>query len=81
MPVALTVDIVERDGETIAVRHVFFSATEGGANDLYEAHKAQCAPLRQAEAEDRIIEETEDIDELPSAEADEGDEEEEEEEE
>jgi hypothetical protein len=71
MPFSLTVDKLEDDG-TIRVRHIFFGETEEECEDLRDEHGAGCKAFGPAlERKEGVIEEIEEIDEIPEWEADE----------
>jgi len=77
MAYKLTVDIVDADGE-ISLTHTFWGATEKEVEDALDEHADVDKDLAAAQAEERTIKETEEIDdnELPQADDGEGDEEE-----
>ena len=81
MATALNVDIFDVNGRVI-VRHVFFGEDEAEAEELKQSHLKACGQFRQADAENRTGEFTEEIDDedVPT-EADYEDEEDEEEDE
>lgn len=64
MPFALNVDKLDREGK-ISVRHIFYGATQEECEQLRDAHGAGCQAFGPALNEGRIIEEFEEIDELP----------------
>jgi len=64
MPIALTVDKLEPDG-TIRVRHVFFGETLAECEKLRDKHASGCAAFGPALEHETVIEETEEIDEIP----------------
>jgi hypothetical protein len=64
MPIALTIDKLEPDG-TIRVRHTFFGETLLECEKLRDAHGAGCKAFGPALERDEIIEEVEEIDEIP----------------
>jgi hypothetical protein len=69
MPVSLTVDKLEPDG-TIRVRHVFYGETIEECEKLRDAHGAGCQAFGPALHKKMVIEEEEEIDELPQWEDD-----------
>lgn len=69
MPYSLTVDKLEDDG-TIRVRHVFFADTVDECEELRDQHGAGCAAFGPALERETVIEEVEEIDELPEWETD-----------
>ena len=73
-----TVDIIEKDGETINVTLTFWGETEREADDHFEELLATCPWFKAAVDEDRITDETETIssDELPEVDDEEDEEEE-----
>lgn len=64
MAYALTVDKLEDDG-TIRVRHVFYGETERECEELRDQHGAGCAAFGPALERETVIEEFEEIDEIP----------------
>jgi hypothetical protein len=64
MAFALTVDKLDDDG-LIRVRHVFYGETEEECETLRDAHGAGCKAFGPALDQDRVIEELEEIDEIP----------------
>jgi hypothetical protein len=64
MAFALTVDKLESDG-TIRVRHIFFGETEDECEALRDSHGAGCAAFGPALEAERVIEEMEEVDEIP----------------
>jgi hypothetical protein len=64
MPVSLTVDKLEDDG-TIRVRHIFFGETEEECEKLRDEHGAGCEAFGPALDRNTVIEELEEIDEIP----------------
>jgi len=64
MPIALTVDKLESDG-TIRVRHVFFGETLEECETLRDQHGAGCQAFGPALERQTVIEEVEEIDEIP----------------
>ena len=64
MPIALYVDKLEPDG-TIRVRHVFFGETLRECELLRDQHAGGCKAFGPALEREEIIEETEEIDEIP----------------
>jgi hypothetical protein len=69
MPISLTVDKLESDG-TIRVRHVFFGDTLAECEKLRDKHGAGCAAFGPALERNTVIEEIEEIDEIPEWEDD-----------
>ncbi len=69
MPIALYVDKLEPDG-TIRVRHVFFGDTLSQCEKLRDQHAGGCKAFGPALEQDAIIEEVEEIDEIPEWEDD-----------
>lgn len=64
MPIALTVDKLEPDG-TIRVRHIFFGETLAECEKLRDQHASGCAAFGPALDRESVIEEYEEIDEIP----------------
>jgi hypothetical protein len=64
MAVALHVDKLEADG-TIRVRHSFFGETIEECERLRDAHGEGCKAFGPALQQDKVIEEEEEIDEIP----------------
>jgi len=64
MAYSLTVDKLEDDG-TIRTRHIFYGDTEEECQELRDAHGAGCEAFGPALDRGRVIEQTEEIDELP----------------
>lgn len=64
MAFALTVDKLEADG-TIRVRHIFYGETIEECERLRDQHAEGCRAFGPALDEDRVIEESEEIDEIP----------------
>lgn len=64
MPVSLTIDKLEADG-TIRVRHVFFGDTIEECERLRDQHASGCQAFGPALERDLVIEEEEEIDEIP----------------
>lgn len=64
MPIALTVDKLETDG-TIRVRHTFFGETLEECEKLRDKHAGGCAAFGPALEREEVIEEVEDIEEIP----------------
>ena len=64
MPIALHVDQLEDDG-TIAIRHTFFGETLHDCERLRDEHAAGCPALGPHLKSGRIIEVTEEVDEIP----------------
>ncbi len=64
MAIALHVDKLEPDG-TIRVRHVFFGETLRECELLRDQHGAGCKAFGPALEQEAIIEEVEEIDEIP----------------
>jgi hypothetical protein len=64
MAISLTVDKLEPDG-TIRVRHTFFGETLKECETLRDAHGAGCKAFGPALAAETVIEEVEEIDEIP----------------
>ena len=62
--IALTVDKLEPDG-TIRVRHTFFGETLEEAEKLRDEHGAGCQSFGPALERETVIEDTEEIDEIP----------------
>jgi hypothetical protein len=60
----LQVDKLEAD-ETIRVRHIFFGETEAECERLRDEHAAGCAAFGPALEKENVIEEWEEIDEIP----------------
>jgi hypothetical protein len=69
MPIALHVDKLERDG-TIRVRHIFFGDTLAECEALRNEHGAGCRAFGPALEQNHVIEEVEDIEEIPQWESD-----------
>jgi hypothetical protein len=69
MPISLTVDKLEPDG-TIRVRHVFYGETIEECEDLRDQHGDGCKAFGPALQKKTVIEEVEEIDELPQWEDD-----------
>lgn len=69
MAFSLTVDKLESDG-TIRVRHVFYGDTLEECETLRDAHGAGCKAFGPALERDTVIEEVEEIDEIPEWEDD-----------
>ena len=69
MPIALNVDKLEPDG-TILVRHTFFGETLRECEVLRDQHGAGCKAFGPALQQERVIEWTEEIDEVPEWEDD-----------
>jgi hypothetical protein len=66
---ALHVDKLEAD-ETIRVRHTFFGETQKECEELRDAHGDGCKAFGPALDADKIIEEWQEIDEIPEWEPD-----------
>jgi hypothetical protein len=64
MPISLTVDKLETDG-TIRVRHMFFGETLAECEKLRDKHADGCAAFGPALEREEVIEEVEEIDEIP----------------
>jgi len=64
MAISLTVDKLEADG-TIRVRHVFFGETLEECETLRDHHGAGCQAFGPALERQTVIEEVEEIDEIP----------------
>jgi hypothetical protein len=69
MAFSLTVDKLEDDG-TIRVRHVFYGETIEECEKLRDEHGAGCKAFGPALDRDDVIEEEEEIDEIPEWEDD-----------
>lgn len=70
MPIALHVDQRETDG-SIRVRHTFYGETLAECYQLRDQHAAGCRAFGPALEQEDIIEETEEISEIPEWEFDE----------
>jgi hypothetical protein len=64
MAFSLTVDKLEDDG-TIRVRHIFYGDTEKECEELRDTHGAGCKALGPAIERDDVMEEVEEIEEIP----------------
>lgn len=64
MAFALRVDKLESDG-TIRVTHIFYGDTEEECEELRDAHGEGCKAFGPALEHGRVIEEVEEIDEMP----------------
>jgi len=69
MAIALYVDKLEPDG-TIRIRHTFFGETLRECERLRDQHGEGCTAFGPALVQDRIIEWSEEIEELPEWEED-----------
>jgi len=69
MPIALHVDKLELDG-TIRVRHTFFGDTLRECETVRDQHAAGCKAFGPALEKESVIEEVEEIDEIPEWEDD-----------
>ena len=64
MAFALHVDKLDPDG-TIRVRHTFYGETEEECEELRDQHSAGCKAFGPALQQDKVIEEFEEVDEIP----------------
>lgn len=64
MAYALHVDKLDPDG-VIRVRHTFYGETEEECQEIRDQHGAGCKAFGPALEQDKIIEELEEIDEIP----------------
>lgn len=64
MAVALTVDKLEANG-TICVRHIFYGETIEECERLRDQHAEGCRAFGPGLERDNVIEESEEIDEIP----------------
>ena len=64
MAIVLTVDKLEADG-TIRVRHTFFGETIEECERLRDQHAEGCRAFGPALDGDQVIEEVEEVDEIP----------------
>lgn len=64
MAISLTVDKLEADG-TIRVRHIFYGETIEDCERLRDHHAEGCRAFGPALEREQVIEESEEIDEIP----------------